>query len=167
MCTKHKVAIIYPPFEDDLPCFTDATKYSFTTNIDGVTIKLVNNFEEAEEFISSNFNSKAALFYYDNNLSPEEHHELQIKSYTIQLYSIIHKFAESIFPAIAKYLYTVYSLVYATTVLSEFDKLNDEQQKLAYHVLSQVRKISDEESYIAPVILRRCEILLEQMINNK
>ena len=167
MYLKNKITTVYPPLKYKKEPFINLTRYKFYTIIDDVIIKLVNTFEEAEEFINTRTNDKAVLFYYDDNLTPDEHQELQMKTYTIQLYSIINGFCESNFQSIAENLFSIYSLVYATTILSNFIKLNNEQLKLAKSVLSQISKLLTKESYINPFILMRCEILLKQMINDK
>ena len=161
-----KVCISYPApsLVDDRPYF-DITRYHFSTVIDDVEVRLVNDYEEASSYVLAHPYDKAILFYDSDNISPEDHQSLQTKTFKIQLYSITNRFNPANFIHISESLFPIYSIIYATSILSNFQKLNDEQQKMASSLLREVRKLQSESSYISPIILKRCELVLTQMLN--
>lgn len=157
--------VTYPTPSVDEETYTDITRYHYSNVIDDVSIVLVNDYEEAINYIKNHSDTKSVLFYYKDNISVEEHQELQMKTYKIQLYSIISHFTESSFPLISHFLYDLYSIVYATTILSNIDTLNQTQLKLVSATLHEIHKYDDKDLCINPLILHRCENILKRLLN--
>ena len=115
----------------------------YENKIDDVLIKYISSFDEAKEYIHKNKGNKILMFYQLNDISPEEHLSIQKMQWNIQLYSIINNFMPCNLDIISSYLYNIYSCVFATSVLSTLNELNDE------HIISKamMRKLST--SFIA------------------
>ena len=135
--------------------------------INDVLIKLVSSFHEAKTFISSHpTNQKILLFYQNNDITPEEHVQLQKIKWNLQIYSIINNFNPDYLDNIAKYLYNIYSCVFATSALSTVEKISTEHIQLANVILNNLEKYINDDYYISSVIIKRCCEALKQILNN-
>ena len=135
--------------------------------INDVLVKLVSSFHEAKSFISScPTNQKILMFYQKDDITPEEHMQLQTIKWNLQIYSIINNFNPEYLDNIAKYLYNIYSCIFATSALSTVKKLSTEHIQIANIVLNNLEKYIDDDYYISSVIIKRCYESLKHILNN-
>lgn len=128
----------------------------YENKIDDVLIKYISSFEEAKEYVQKNKGNKILMFYQLNDITPEEHLEIQKMQWNIQLYSIINNFMPCNLDHISSYLYNIYSCVFATSVLSTLNELNNEHIKLINIVLDRIYNYLDDDHFISHSIMIRC-----------
>lgn len=136
----------------------------YERKIEDVLVKYISSFEEAKEYIQENRGKKILMFYQSNNITPEEHLEIQKMQWNIQLYSIINNFMPCNLDNIASYLYNIYSCVFATSALSVLNELNDDHIKLANIVLDKLSDHLDDNHFISPSIMVRCNDALRNIL---
>lgn len=136
----------------------------YENKIDDVLIKYISSFDEAKEYIHKNKGNKILMFYQLNDISPEEHLDIQKMQWNIQLYSIIDNFMPCNLDIISSYLYNIYSCVFATSVLSTLNKLNDEHIKLINLVLDKLSNYINDDHFISHSIMTRCDNALRNIL---
>lgn len=136
----------------------------YENKIDDVLIKYVSSFDEAKEYIQKNEGYKMLLFYQMDNISTEEHLEIQKMQWNIQLYSIINNFMPCNLDTISSYLYEIYSCVFATSVLSTLTELNSDHIKLINLVLNKLSNYINDDHFISKSIMIRCDDVLRNLL---
>lgn len=136
----------------------------YENKIDDVLIKYISSFDEAKEYIHKNKGNKILMFYQLNDISPEEHLSIQKMQWNIQLYSIINNFMPCNLDIISSYLYNIYSCVFATSVLSTLNELNDEHIKLINLVLDKLSNYINDDHFISHSIMTRCDNALRNIL---
>lgn len=136
----------------------------YVNKINDVLIKYISSFEEAKEYVQINKGNKILMFYQLNDITPEEHLEIQKMQYNIQLYSIINNFMPCNLDYISSYLYNIYSYVFTTSVLSTLKELNDENIKLINIVLDKLSNYLNDDHFISHSIMIKCNNTLLNML---
>ena len=136
----------------------------YENKIDDVLIKYISSYEEAKEYIQKNRGNKILMFYQLDDITPEEHLDIQRMQWNIQLYSIINNFIPCNLDNISSYLYNIYSCVFATSVLSTLSELNDEHIKLINLVLDKISNYLNDDCFISRSIMVRCNNALMNIL---
>lgn len=107
-----------PISTNTLDPYTTFSRYHFETIIYETTIKYVNDYEEAEEFIQKHLHKECILFYQSSSIESRDHNRLRSLSHELGIYEIHISCQPSTFESIANFLYKLHSIINSVCTLS-------------------------------------------------